>query len=284
MSHTTGGALLGTPWYMAPEQLRGEDPDPSWDLWALAVMAFEMLSGSHPFASMTLAHDLPDALSRQRPPFGESCRRRAGTSLPARWRSIVRRGRSRRRPFSASSSGACMPDGSFPAPRAGRFATTRWSLVLAAGQTAGCAFGGRADRTVRDVLVSGLRVHPPAGLSSRRMRRPDAGILRARAREELLSRRRSGARTLSRVSLRLDSALSVERTRSRADPEARRRLAADLARRRNRRRDLPTRAARRSDARKAVRSPLGAHPARTRPGAPARPSRCRRGRASCSTI
>jgi RNA polymerase sigma factor (sigma-70 family) len=27
-----------------------------------------------------------------------------------------------------------MPDGSFPAPRAGRFATTRWSLVLAAGQ------------------------------------------------------------------------------------------------------------------------------------------------------
>lgn len=27
-----------------------------------------------------------------------------------------------------------MPDGTFPAPRAGRFATTRWSLVLAAGQ------------------------------------------------------------------------------------------------------------------------------------------------------
>jgi serine/threonine-protein kinase len=58
MTHTTGGALLGTPWYMAPEQLRGEDPDPSWDLWALAVIAFEMLSGSHPFASVTLARDL----------------------------------------------------------------------------------------------------------------------------------------------------------------------------------------------------------------------------------
>ena len=27
-----------------------------------------------------------------------------------------------------------MPDGSFPPPRAGRFATTRWSVVLAAGQ------------------------------------------------------------------------------------------------------------------------------------------------------
>ena len=52
-AHATGGLLLGTPLYMAPEQLRGEDPDPSWDLWALAVIAFEMLSGSHPFASGT---------------------------------------------------------------------------------------------------------------------------------------------------------------------------------------------------------------------------------------
>ena len=55
---TTGGVLLGTPLYMAPEQLRGEDPDPSWDLWALAVIAFEMLSGSHPFASVTSGLDL----------------------------------------------------------------------------------------------------------------------------------------------------------------------------------------------------------------------------------
>jgi serine/threonine-protein kinase len=58
MTHTTGGALLGTPLYMAPEQLRGEDPDPSWDLWALAVIAFEMLSGSHPFSSAPFARDL----------------------------------------------------------------------------------------------------------------------------------------------------------------------------------------------------------------------------------
>jgi serine/threonine-protein kinase len=52
LPHATGGAVLGTPWYMAPEQLRGEEPDPSWDLWALAVIAFEMLTGSHPFASV----------------------------------------------------------------------------------------------------------------------------------------------------------------------------------------------------------------------------------------
>ena len=35
---------------MAPEQLRGEEVDPAWDTWALGVIAFEMLTGAHPFA------------------------------------------------------------------------------------------------------------------------------------------------------------------------------------------------------------------------------------------
>ena len=34
---------------MSPEQLRSEDPSESWDLWALAVAAYEMLAGAHPF-------------------------------------------------------------------------------------------------------------------------------------------------------------------------------------------------------------------------------------------
>ncbi|MGE5814230.1 MAG: protein kinase domain-containing protein [Acidobacteriota bacterium] len=45
----TGPVVMGTPHYMAPEQLRGEQPQPSWDIWALAVIAFELLSGSPPF-------------------------------------------------------------------------------------------------------------------------------------------------------------------------------------------------------------------------------------------
>ena len=46
---TLDGVLVGTPRYMAPEQLRGEPPSTAWDLWALAVIAFEMLTGAHPF-------------------------------------------------------------------------------------------------------------------------------------------------------------------------------------------------------------------------------------------
>lgn len=47
---TNPGVLLGTLVYMAPEQLRGGDPAPQWDLWALAVVTYEMVTGRHPFA------------------------------------------------------------------------------------------------------------------------------------------------------------------------------------------------------------------------------------------
>jgi eukaryotic-like serine/threonine-protein kinase len=47
---TSSGVLVGTLKYMAPEQLRGENPAESWDLWALAVVAYEMVAGAHPFA------------------------------------------------------------------------------------------------------------------------------------------------------------------------------------------------------------------------------------------
>ena len=46
---TGAGVVLGTLPYMAPEQLRGEAVQPAWDIWALAVIAFEVLTGAHPF-------------------------------------------------------------------------------------------------------------------------------------------------------------------------------------------------------------------------------------------
>jgi tRNA A-37 threonylcarbamoyl transferase component Bud32 len=48
INDTGPGVVIGTPRYMAPEQLRGEPPRPSWDLWALAVIAYEMLTGFSP--------------------------------------------------------------------------------------------------------------------------------------------------------------------------------------------------------------------------------------------
>jgi serine/threonine protein kinase len=52
-SATQAGILVGTPAYMSPEQLLGEDLNVLWDLWAMAVAVYETLTGSLPFVSAT---------------------------------------------------------------------------------------------------------------------------------------------------------------------------------------------------------------------------------------
>jgi predicted Ser/Thr protein kinase len=46
---TLTGTHLGTPGYMAPEQLRGQTVDARADIFAFGVMAYELATGSHPF-------------------------------------------------------------------------------------------------------------------------------------------------------------------------------------------------------------------------------------------
>ena len=48
-SFTAAGTVLGTAGYLAPEQARGERAGPSSDCYALAVVAFELLTGARPF-------------------------------------------------------------------------------------------------------------------------------------------------------------------------------------------------------------------------------------------
>ncbi|RKG98203.1 serine/threonine-protein kinase [Corallococcus carmarthensis] len=43
------GSVLGTPEFMAPEQIRGDTVGPTTDLYSLGVMAFQMLTGVRPF-------------------------------------------------------------------------------------------------------------------------------------------------------------------------------------------------------------------------------------------
>jgi serine/threonine-protein kinase len=71
---TARGSLIGTPFYMSPEQIRSEEPDPRSDIYSFGAMTYRMLTGQHPFAGPTpvavLTQHLTDELippSKRRP-------------------------------------------------------------------------------------------------------------------------------------------------------------------------------------------------------------------------
>jgi tRNA A-37 threonylcarbamoyl transferase component Bud32 len=51
---TVPGVLMGTPQYMSPDQLKGDVASAAWDIWALAVITYEMLAGAHPFPASSV--------------------------------------------------------------------------------------------------------------------------------------------------------------------------------------------------------------------------------------
>ena len=58
MGMSSPGALIGTPAYMSPEQVRGALVDERSDVFAIGTILYEMLSGRNPFAHLTAAETL----------------------------------------------------------------------------------------------------------------------------------------------------------------------------------------------------------------------------------
>ena len=74
VSLTGAGNFLGTPDYSAPEQIQGQAVDGRTDQYALACVAYQLLTGSAPFErdqgmAVLLAHlsELPPSLAARRP-------------------------------------------------------------------------------------------------------------------------------------------------------------------------------------------------------------------------
>ena len=168
-SLTSMGVALGTPAYMAPEQATA-DPhtDHRADIYALGVMAYEMITGSTPFANRSpqatlAAHvtEVPESVTRKR------------SNTPPGLAAIVMRCLEKRaadRPQSArelmnqldaltTPSGGMTPTASYPVPAKG----PRWKIPAAAAIVAVLGLGAFAFTQFRS-----SESEPAAGIAEQK--------------------------------------------------------------------------------------------------------------------
>ncbi|MDB4954743.1 MAG: serine/threonine protein kinase [Myxococcales bacterium] len=95
-------AIVGTPYCMSPEQIRGDDVDARSDIYSCGAMMFEVLTGQHLFAGSTAVGVLtkhlttePDAPSMRAPKMGidprvdHLCRKALAKDPSERWQSAA---------------------------------------------------------------------------------------------------------------------------------------------------------------------------------------------------
>ena len=68
---TQAGIILGTVFYISPEQAEGKTIDGQTDIWSLGVILYELLTGKMPFAGATITEILVNILTKDPKPAGE---------------------------------------------------------------------------------------------------------------------------------------------------------------------------------------------------------------------
>jgi TolB-like protein/Tfp pilus assembly protein PilF/predicted Ser/Thr protein kinase len=66
------GTAAGTPYAMAPEQVRGEPADARTDIWALGVLLYEMVTGTTPFSGGTVPELFSSILTKAPAPLPDT--------------------------------------------------------------------------------------------------------------------------------------------------------------------------------------------------------------------
>ena len=69
---TEAGAMIGSPTYMSPEQMRGDPVDARSDLWSCGVVLYELLTGRKPFVGGTLVDLATKVVGAEPAPIGSN--------------------------------------------------------------------------------------------------------------------------------------------------------------------------------------------------------------------
>ncbi len=102
---TERNAIVGTPYFMAPEQIRGEDVDARTDIYSFGALMFELLTGQHLYSGSTAVGVLtkhltaePDAPSMRAPKLSippavdHLCRKALARDPSERWQTAAELG------------------------------------------------------------------------------------------------------------------------------------------------------------------------------------------------
>lgn len=77
---SNAGVVVGSPFYMSPEQARGEPIDQRTDIYSLGCMAFEMLTGKRPFEGATAFDTLNLHINQTAPALSQADPERTSTT------------------------------------------------------------------------------------------------------------------------------------------------------------------------------------------------------------
>lgn len=86
---TTSGSIFGSPFYMSPEQCKGENIDSKTDIYSFGCVMYEALTGYPPFRGQTMLVTLEKHISEQAMPIGQ--RRGSCDAVPKDLEKLIRR-------------------------------------------------------------------------------------------------------------------------------------------------------------------------------------------------
>jgi hypothetical protein len=245
--HTTSGMAIGTPAYMAPEQLAADPAaDHRVDIYAVGLLAYELLSGASPFAAPSPTATMTAQLTRTPDPLAT-----VRPGVPAAFSTLVERCLAKspdQRPADARAvlsdldriSGALAADehrqSREPVPsapaRASMVPLVLGAMAVLVLVAAGLWWNGRRDTRgglpgVPDTVVvqGGTDTAESRLLASAPLTRDDSLAIAAALRDELERIDPAAARSPASAPAPSTAEVSLERELARADSLVRERLA-----------------------------------------------------------